>query len=497
MSQTIVSKPGAVVGAAIPRGEKEVRPWGNYWKALAPVIAGLALLLLPVPEGLKPNAWYYFALFVAVVIALILEPIPAAAVGLIGVTAATVSLLVAPKPADAIRWALSGFQDGTVWLIFVAYMFALGYEKTGLGRRVALNFVKHLGKRTLGLGYAIALADLILAPFTPSNTARSGGTIYPVIKNIPPLYGSEPGPSARKIGAYIMWTAFATTCVTSSMFLTGLAPNLLALSLVKQTAKIDITWMQWFMGLLPVGVLLFIFVPFLVYKIYPPELKSSPDVPVWAGKELEKMGGIGVKEFSMALLAVLALGLWIFGGELINATTVALLVLSLMVLVKIVEWDDVLAHKQAWNVLIWFATLVTMADGLNKVGFLKWFAGGAASAMGGYSVMTIVVLLTVVYFVVHYMFASLTAHTTALLPVLLTAAIAVPEMPVKLISLLFCYTLGLMGIISPYATGPGPIYYGSGYVSRKDFWTLGLIFGAIYLAVLLVIGIPYLRFYFG
>lgn len=166
-----------------------------------------------------------------------------------------------------------------------------------------------------------------------------------------------------------------------------------------------------------------------------------------------------------------------------------------MVMTRIVEWDDVLAHKQAWNVLIWFATLVTMADGLNKVGFLKWFAGGAASALSGYSVMTIVVALTVVYFVVHYMFASLTAHTTALLPVLLTAAIAVPEMPVKLISLLFCYSLGLMGIISPYATGPGPIYYGSGYISRKEFWTLGLIFGAIYLAALLLIGLPYLRYY--
>jgi di/tricarboxylate transporter len=238
------------------------------------------------------------------------------------------------------------------------------------------------------------------------------------------------------------------------------------------------------MGIMPVGVLLFVLLPLIVYKIYPPELKSSPDVPIWAAEELKKMGRLSVREISMALLALLALGLWIFGGDLINATTVALLVLSLMVMTRIVEWDDVLAHKQAWNVLVWFATLVTMADGLNKVGFLKWFAGGAASALSGYSVMTIVVALTVVYFVVHYMFASLTAHTTVLLPVLLTAAIAVPEMSVKLIALLFCYTLGLMGIISPYATGPGPIYYGSGYVSRKEFWMLGLIFGAIYLAVI-------------
>jgi len=497
MSAHILTKTGELRTVDFTRGEKEVRPMKNYWKALLPILAGLALLFVPIPEGLKPNAWYYFALFVAVIIALILEPIPAAAVGMIGVTAATVSLLVVPKPADAIKWALSGFQDGTVWLIFVAFMFALGYEKSGLGRRMALNLVRWLGKRTLGLGYAVALADLVLAPFTPSNTARSGGTIYPVIKNIPPLYRSEPGPTARKLGSYIMWTAFATTCLTSAMFLTGLAPNLLALSLVKQTTKIDISWTDWFMGILPVGVLLFVFLPLIVYKIYPPELKSSPDVPVWAAEELKKMGRITFKEVSMALLALLALGLWIFGGEMINATTVALLVLSLMVMARIVGWDDVLGHKQAWNVLVWFATLVTMADGLNKVGFLKWFAGGAATAMSEYSVMAIVIMLTVVYFVVHYMFASLTAHTTALLPVLLTAAVAVPEMPVKLISLLFCYTLGLMGIISPYATGPGPIYYGSGYVSRKDFWTLGLIFGAIYLGVLLVIGVPYLRFYLG
>ena len=497
MSKIMTTKVGHLGAADLTRPEKEAHPLNKYWKAVVPIFVGVVLLLLPVPDGLTPNAWYYFALFVAVIIALILEPIPAAAVGLIGVTTATVSLLVFPKSADALKWALSGFQDGTVWLIFVAFMFALGYEKTGLGRRLALNLVGWLGKKTLGLGYAIALADLVIAPFTPSNTARSGGTIFPVIKNIPPLYGSEPGATARKMGAYIMWTAFATTCLTSSMFLTALAPNLLALSLIKTTAKIDISWTEWFMGMAPVGLLLFVFLPWIVYKIYPPEIKSSPEVPVWAGEELKKMGRLTFKEVWMALLALLALSLWIFGGSFINATTVALLVLSLMVITRVVEWDDVLAHRQAWNVLIWFATLVTMADGLNKVGFLKWFAGGAAGALSGYSVMTIVIALTVVYFVVHYMFASLTAHTTALLPVLLTAAIAVPGMPVKLISLLFCYSLGLMGIISPYATGPGPLYYGSGYVSRADFWRLGLIFGAIYLALLLVIGVPYLLFYLG
>ena len=106
-----------------------------------------------------------------------------------------------------------------------------------------------MGRKTLTLGYAVAAADLLLAPFTPSNTARSGGTIFPVINNLPPLYDSKPDdPSMRRIGSYMMWVAIATTCVTSSMFLTGLAPNLLAKELVKKTANVELAWGAWFMA---------------------------------------------------------------------------------------------------------------------------------------------------------------------------------------------------------------------------------------------------------
>src|SRR5215468_4606298 len=150
------------------------------------------------------------------------EPLPGGAIGLIGVTSvARLSeyVLFSPEqlakpgfnPLNAsLSWALSGFSNSTVWLIFGAFMFALGYEKTGLGKRIALLLVKSLGSRTLTLGYAIALADLMLAPFTPSNTARSGGTIFPIVKNLPGLYDSKPhDPSAHRIGSYLMWTAIA------------------------------------------------------------------------------------------------------------------------------------------------------------------------------------------------------------------------------------------------------------------------------------------------
>lgn len=215
----------------------------------------------------------------------------------------------------ALSWALSGFSDSTVWLIFGAFMFALGCEKTGLGQRIALMLVKSMGRKTLTLGYAVAIADTILGPFTPSNTARSGGTIYPVISHLPPLYDSKPNdPSMRRAGSYITWVAIATTCVTSSLFLTSLAPNLLAFGLVKKTANVQLDWIGWFMAAAPAGILLLIFVPLLTYWLYPPEVKEGSDLFEWAAKELEKPGAISSREIKLAVLAAIALSLWIFGG---------------------------------------------------------------------------------------------------------------------------------------------------------------------------------------
>jgi L-tartrate/succinate antiporter len=162
-----------------------------------------------------------------------------------------------------------------------------------------------------------------------------------------------------------------------------------------------------------------------------------------------------------------------------------------MLITRIVTWDDILSNKTAWNVLVWFATLVTLADGLNRVGFVSWFAKGAAESLTGVSPITVMVILVALYFFIHYMFASITAQVTAVLPVILAAGAAVPGMPILPFALLLCYQSGIMGIITPYATGPAPIYYGSGYISRKYFWTLGFVFGAFFLFALLI-SIPYL-----
>ena len=464
-------------------------------RVLAPLVAGIVLLLTPVPQGLAPNAWRYFALFAAVVVALITEPIPVATIGLVGIVLGAVSGFISTSPAQSAAWALSGFSNNTVWLVFAAFMFALGYSKTGLGRRIALLLIRTMGRRTLGLGYAIALSDLALAPLMPSNTARSAGTIFPIVRNIPELYGSYPGEaSSRKIGAYLMYTALAATCITSSMFLTALAPNILALTLAVKVMNVNLSWVTWFKGFAPAGVVLLGLTPFLLYKIYPPEIREAPEAPRWAAEELRKMGPISQKELTLLALVTAALLLWIFGAKYVDATIAAVMAVAGMVLLRVVSWDDVIQHHQAWDVLIYFATLVSMASGLVDTKFVDWLAKSIAAAMSGLGTLAATVLLVGAFFFLHYLFASVTAHTTALLPVFLGVAMKIPGVSHAAVALLLAYSLGLIGILSPYATGPSPIYYAGGYIQRRDFWLFGLILGVIFFAAQVVIVIPWLTF---
>lgn len=472
---------------------------------LAPLLVPLAVAALPAPAGLAPHAWCFFALFLGVVLALMLEPLPSAAVGLVGVTIAALLapwVLFAPAelarpgfraPEAAIAWALGGFANGTVWLVFTAFVFAIGYDKTGFGRRIALRLVQAMGHSSRRLGYAVMLADLALAPFTPSNTARSAGTIFPIIRGVPPLYGSLPDHrSARKLGTYVMWTAFASSCVTSTLFLTALSPNLLAVAMIRSTLGVEIGWVDWFLAAAPFCLPLLALMPWLAFALLRPTVRRSPEVVRWAKTELAAMGPLSWRETLLGVLVIGAILLWIFGTSHVNATAAALLVLALMLVTGLVRWADIVGSRDAWDTLTRLATLMTLADGLNRTGFIAWFASGLAGWIGDVAPIWAVAALVTTYFLSHYMFATTTAHTTAMLPVMLATVAGMPALPQAQTALLLALASGLMGVITPYATGPAPVYAGCGYISTSAFWRLGAIFGALFLAALLMVGAPVL-----
>jgi L-tartrate/succinate antiporter len=273
------------------------------------------------------------------------------------------------------------------------------------------------------------------------------------------------------------------------MFLTGMAPNLLAVELVRKTVGVEITWIEWFVSFAPVGMLLLLALPWLVYLLYPPTIKQGTQVATWAADQLHRMGAITRREAALGALVLLALLLWIFGGNQLNPTTTALAVVGLMLLTRIVSWDDVLTNKHAWATLVWFATLIPLADGLNRTGFVSWFATSVGGNITGVAPTLGMIVLVSAYFLSHYFFASVTAHTTAMLPVMLAVGAAVPGMPVRKLSLMLILCGGIMGILTPYAGGPNPVYYGSGYLPARDFWRLGAIFGYVFFAAWLSLGL--------
>ena len=481
----------------------------KIWKAIAPLAVLAILLLIPVPDGMPPQAWHYFAIFVAMIVGMILEPIPATAISFIAVTVSVLSanwvLFGAQELAEpgfkagkeALKWGLAGFSSTTVWLVFGAFIFALGYEATGLGRRIALFLVKFMGKRTLTLGYAVVIIDILLAPFTPSNTARTGGTVFPVVKNLPPLFDSFPNdPSSRRIGGYLMWMMVVGTSISSSMFVTGAAPNVLGIEFVGKIAGVHISWMQWFLAFLPVGLLLLIVAPLISYYLYKPGVTHSSEVAAWADTALGEMGKLTRKEYTLIGLVLLSLCLWVFGGKVLDATAVCLLAVSLMLALHVVSWKEITKYSSAWNTLVNLATLVVMANGLTRSGFIDWFAQTMSTHLDGFSPNMTVVALVLVFYLAHYLFASLSAHTATMLPVILAVGKGLPGVPMEQLSMLLVLSIGIMGVLTPYATGPGVIIYGCGYVKSKDYWRLGGILGVVYIAALLLIGWPIMSLWY-
>ncbi len=455
------------------------------YKGLIVVAVFLAIWLIPVPAGLTPQAWLLFAIFSATIAGLIVRPIPMGAVVLVGIT---VSALSGAVPSSS---ALKGFSNPTIWLIVVAFLFARAFIITGLGSRVAFLFISVFGKHTLGLAYSLVLSDLVIAPATPSNTARAGGILYPICRSLATSLGSEPGKTSRKIGAYLVKTVYQCDLVTAAMFMTAMAANPLAAEFASEVAGVELTWGIWALaGLLP-GLISLAVIPLVLYKLYPPEIRRTPEAPEWARRMLEEMGPVRREERILMLVFLGVLTAWAtsqFHG--VHPTVIAFGGVSTLLIFGVLKWKDVLGEKGAWDALIWFGGLVMMAGQLNELGFIRWFAENVSGYVSGMPWLVALIVLLLVYFYSHYGLASMTAHVTAMYPVFLVAAIAAGAPPL-LSALAFAYFSNLNAAMTHYGSGPAPIYFGSGYVELSDWWKLGFIISVVNLIIWIGIGFPY------
>lgn len=310
----------AASGGASVAAKPPSPPWqGAAIKPLlASIATGVILWLVPVPSGVSRNAWQLLAIFLATIVGIITQPLPLGAVALMGLGA---SVLTKTLTFSA---AFSAFGDPIPWLIALAFFFARGFIKTGLGNRIAYQFVSLFGSTSLGLGYSLVFSEALLAPAIPSVSARAGGIFLPLVKSLCVACGSNVGDGTEhRLGSWLMLTCFQTSVISSAMFLTAMAANPLAANLTFNTIKQTIGWTDWAKAAIVPGLVSLIVVPLLLYVIYPPTVKSSPDAPRLAREKLEQMGPMSKNEIIMAgtlLLTVVNLSFILkFIGFLVTA----------------------------------------------------------------------------------------------------------------------------------------------------------------------------------
>lgn len=463
-------------------------PCGNsllhkYWRHLF-VIGLLAVLwVIPAPTGLNDNAWHLFAIFLTTIVAIIVKIYPIAVIAFIGMTVCAMTGVLKAKEV------LSSFGSGTIWLIVVAFFISKAFIKTGLGKRLANLFISKAGHTTLGLAYCTSATNLILGPFIPSNTARLGGLLYPLQLATALAYDSVPEKGTeRRIGSFLMASAFYSNLIVSAMFITASAPNLLVASFAAE-AGVPISWGTWALAASLPGLICLVLTPLIIYAVYPPELKRSEQAAAMASKTLEEMGPLTCDEKLMIAVLLLLLGLWTVGATLFkfNATMAAFTGLSLLLATGVLTWSDLAGERGAWSTLVWFSALIMMATYLNKLGFIAWANTHLTASMSGLSWEIALYLFVGAYFYSHYLFASTTAHVSAMYPMFLSAILAVGTPPM-LGMLCLSFSNDLMSGLTHYGNGSAPLFYDSGYLPFKPFWSLGFLLCSIYLVLFMVIG---------
>ena len=454
--------------------------------SIIPILVGALIWFCPAPQAMVDaghmQGWHLFALVVAIILAFIISPLPIGATAFIGIT------VTALTGTLTVKEVLSGFSSPSIWLIVSAFIFARSFIKTGLGNRIAYNIMAAIGDSSLKLGYAFTITQTIIAPATPSSAARAGGIMFPIVRSVCSGYQSEPNNGPRKIGAYLIQNLYQTEPIVCAMFMTAMAGNPLMVQMANDTMGITMSWGGWALAACVPGVLSLIIMPYFLYKIYPPEIKKTPEAKQIAKDELVKLGPMSRHEKILTIVFISAVALWA-GGSIVkvDTTLVAMLAVSVMILTGIITWSDFTKETGAWDTLIWMGSLMLLAGQLSAKGFIPWFSGSVSSSLGGMGWLMVLGILILVYIYSHYFFASLTAHISAMYPAFIAVAIAAGAPPMLTV-LCMAFSANICLALTHYSGAPAPILFGAGYVDQRTWWKLGFICSLVLLVIWIGIG---------
>jgi DASS family divalent anion:Na+ symporter len=452
---------------------------------VAVLALALGLWFSPVPEGLVPAAWHLFALFVAAIVSVVIGAFPILTSSVLALAAAVLTGTLAPAKA------YSGFANGTILLIVVAFLVARAVVKCGLGERLGHMVVSAFGRSTLGLGYSVFLVDGVIAPAFPSNTARSG-VLYPLVLSVAEAAGAKPGDeSRRRLGSFLMFSGIASLTVSSALWCTAMAGNPLGAEIARGYG-LEIGFGSWLAASSIPTLTAMALLPLVLYKVIGPEVTATPEAPRAARRALAELGPLRPHEKIVAATFAGMVGLWAAAATIgLDSTAVAFLGLGVLLATGVLTLGDIAKEGDVLATFIWFAVLFTLSGQLNELGFMGYLGERLAGALGGLSAAAAGVVLVVAYVLLHYLFVSQTAHLLALFGVFLDVGVKL-GVPVALLAFLLLFATNFFSANTPQGSSANLLFAGSGYLSQGELYKLGALTTAFNLVLYLVVGIPWL-----
>jgi len=450
-------------------------------KRALPFALAIGIWLAPIPAGLTAPAWHLFAIFVSAITAVLLGAFP-----LLTSTMLAAAAVVLTNTISAAK-AFAGFANPSVLLVVIAFLVAQAVVKSGLGRRISLFMVSRFGRSSVGLAYSIVLTDAAIAPAFPSNTAR-GGVLFPIVLSVAQGSGSRPDdPEGRRLGGYLMFCSMASLAVSSALWMTATSANPIGIQVARESG-VEIGFGKWLVAASVPALTAILALPWVVARLFPPKVGKTPDAPVAARKALATLGPLSRDEWITAIAFVLMVSGWVCADALkLSVTVIAFGGLGLLLLAGVLTSADIATQGDTLATFLWLAVLFALSGQLNELGFMGYAGQRLASHMGGLSWPLTYVALVVIYVAIHYMFVSQSSQVLALLGVFLDVGIR-GGVPAPLMAFALLFASSYFSVITPQGGSQNVIFVGSGYLTQRELYRLGLQMTLLFLAVFMVIG---------
>ncbi len=439
----------------------------------------------PRPHSLSVSSWQLFAIFSSTIASLITKPMQISSIALV-VLAIVTSVNIIP-----IQQALDGFASPVIWLILIVCFIARSIIKVGLSNRIAYNFMKIFGGSRIGLSYSIILTETLIAPFVLSPTARAGGIIIPVYNSMAKFVTNEKDSSQLK--NFLAQVYVQATCITGAMFLTGTSSNPL-INKIALEQGIHISWLFWALAASVPAIVSLLILPYSVRRYFPEDFIEKVDFKSLAKDKLVELGPIKKNEWIVILTVVGILLLWIMGAKYcISSISATLIGLSILLLTRILNFDEILAEKEAWNIFIWFSVLVMLSQNLQSCGVITYFSEILRTFVPNQNWYIGLASITLVYFYSHYLFAGALSHVSSMYSVFLSLALGIGAPPV-LAALVLAFSSSLFMSITHYAGASTAVIFSNSSIDIPKWWKIGFNISGINLIIWSTIGVIWWKF---